>query len=102
MWGKMQGTHGADVITYNLKTKRITLWDDKFRSAYVRLMPSRTFEDDSRALANAVQEARNAIRASQLSPADQAAARASIRNNTFLRRTHGSGNAMNSTIGYWP
>lgn len=98
MWGKEIGANGVDTISYNLETKRITLWDDKFRSEARRITPSKTFDKGSPRLANALREAIDAIHESTLSAADKEAALESIEKRTFQTRTHGSGNVKNSTL----
>jgi hypothetical protein len=97
-WGQRQGKHGADVITYNLKTKIVTLWDVKYRSSPVRLQPSKTFSKDS-SREKTLDQARKAIHDSGLSPADKSSALLSLANRSYQTRTLGAGNAKNSTIG---
>jgi hypothetical protein len=98
-WGEKIGTHGADVVSYNLRTKQVTLWDVKYRSDYRTIRRSNTFKKGSDALDNAVQKALEAIPRSALSPADKHAAQSSLENNTYEARTIGAGNAKNSTFG---
>jgi hypothetical protein len=98
LWGKQVTKHGADIISYNLKTKRVTLWDDKFRSDPIRIPPSRTFRNEE-TLERALREAEEAIRMSSLSKADKSAAMKSISERTYQLRTHGSGQVKNSTFG---
>ncbi len=97
-WGKPVTANGPDVISYNLDTKRITFWDDKTRSRPTRIGPSNTFQK-TETMSNAIQEATEAIKNSQLSAADKVAAFKSLEENTFQTRTHGSGNVKNSTFG---
>ena len=97
-WGQHQGKHGADVITYNLKTKVVTLWDVKYRSSPVRLQPSKTFSKDS-SREKTLDQARKAIQDSGLSPSDRSSALLSLANRSYQTRTLGAGNAKNSTIG---
>jgi hypothetical protein len=97
-WGEKQGTHGADVVSYNLRTKQVTLWDVKYRSKSRTIRPSTTFAKDSGPLANAIRKARDGIRDSHLSPADKEAALNSLK-AIFETRTIGAGNAKNSTLG---
>ena len=98
LWGKKIGKQGSDVISYNLRTKRLTVWDDKYRSDAVMIYPSRTFTEEP-SLTNALAEAKDAIWKSALSDTDKEAAIASIQSRTFNTRTVGSGNARNSTFG---
>jgi hypothetical protein len=97
-WGEKIGTHGADVVSYNLRTKQVTLWDVKYRSASRTIRPSTTFAKDSGPLANAIRKARDGIRDSRLSPADKEAALNSLK-AIFETRTIGAGKAKNSTLG---
>lgn len=78
-WGQKIGAHGADAVSYNLRTRIVTLWDVKWRSAPVRIPPSKTFEKDSNPLKNAVRQAVDAVKASRLSEVHKAAAIQSIR-----------------------
>ncbi len=98
-WGKPIGTHGADIISYNYKTGKITLWDDKYRSQLRMITASKTFTDESRALSEAIEEAQRVINASNLSKKDKLAALSSLDTTSYNPITHGSGNAKNSTIG---
>ena len=98
MWGKKIGKQGSDVISYNLRTKRLTVWDDKYRSDAVMIYPSRTFTEEP-SLTNALAEAKDAIWKSALSDMDKEAAIASVESRAFNTRTVGSGNARNSTFG---
>jgi hypothetical protein len=98
-WGIKSGAHGPDVISYNLKTRIVTLWDVKWRGSPMRIRPSTTFRADSRPLANSLQIARLAIKNSQLSSADKDAAFKSLDNKTFETRTLGAGASKNSTFG---
>jgi hypothetical protein len=98
-WGKPMGTHGADIISDNYKTGKITLWDDKYRSQLRMITPSETFTENSSALDKAIREAIDVVRASKLPPRDKNAALNSLIGGTFIPKTHGSGSAKNSTIG---
>jgi hypothetical protein len=98
-WGKPIGTHGADIISYNYKTGKVTLWDDKYRSQLRMITPSKTFRDESDALGKAIEEAKQVINSSSLSQKDKAAALRSLATTTYKPITHGSGNAKNSVIG---
>jgi hypothetical protein len=90
--------HGPDVISYNFESKRIIFWDDKIRSKATTIRPSQTFQKEDR-MAKAIDEAKAAIDKSGLSAADKAAALDSLKKGRFQTRTHGSGNAKNSTFG---
>jgi len=97
-WGEAIGTHGSDVVSYNLETKRITLWDAKYRGDAVGIAGSKTFTDKQR-LSNALVKAKDAIYSSSLSAEDKAAAINSIKDKLFNTRTAGMGSAKNSTFG---
>ena len=99
-WGDPIGTHGADVISVNVKTGGVTLWDSKFRSGNVRVQPSKTFTDPTGArLANAISEAESTIKTNTtLPPEIRAAAMDNLQNNRVTTRTVGAGNARNSTL----
>jgi len=99
LWGKKIGAHGADVVSYNLKTRTVTLWDVKWRGKPVRIRSSTTFEQDSNTLAHALEEATRAVRESKLTEHNKEAAIRSIRTGTFQTRTLGTGQAKNSTFG---
>lgn len=98
-WGAKIGAHGPDVVSYNLKTKTVTLWDVKWRGSPRSIQRSRTFKHDSDALANALEIAKRAINSSRLSEADKLAAWKSIEKGTFQTRTLGMGQSKNSTFG---
>ena len=98
-WGQAIGAHGADIISYNLETHVVTLWDVKFRTEPRRVNPSPTFRRNSRSLDSALAQADRAIRMSLLSPADKKLAIESIMQKTFQTRTLGAGNSRNSTFG---
>lgn len=46
-WGDVIGTHHADVVSVNVKTGEVTLWDAKYRSRGDRLRPSETFTNQN-------------------------------------------------------
>lgn len=54
------GTHGADIISVNSKSGRVTLWDTKWRTNPTMIGPSKTFSEPGR-LNNALQHARDAL-----------------------------------------
>ena len=84
--------NGADVISYNTKTKQITLWDDKYRGKPTVIADSKTFTNPV-TLEKALKEAKTQLWRRPLSPLHKAAAIDSIRNKTFLSITHPSGKA---------
>jgi hypothetical protein len=97
-WGDPIGSHGADVISVNTKTGKVTLWDAKYRSASVRIQPTETFQDPE-TLGNAIREAKQTIEANTSLPADiRTAALKNLNKGQVTTRTVGSGNARNSTL----
>ena len=97
-WGDPIGSHGADVVSVNIKTGQVTLWDSKFRSGSVRIQPSQTFQKEP-SLDNAIRRAADSIEADTTLPADiRAAALQNLEERHFTTRTVGAGNAKNSTL----
>ena len=68
-WGDPIGSHGADVVSVNIKTGEVTLWDSKFRGGSVRIQPSKTFQDP-KSLNNAIEVAKRTIDANTTLPAE--------------------------------
>ena len=66
LWGKPITANGPDIISYNLKSGVLTLWDDKFRSELRRIARSKTFAKGSQALGKSLKEAKDAVEASNL------------------------------------
>ena len=97
-WGDKIGTHGADVISVNMKTGRVTLWDAKFRSNPVRIKASTTFIKTD-PLNNAVNEAILEINNNITLPADiRLRAIQNLRAGSYRTRTVGMGAAKNSVL----
>lgn len=98
-WGDQIGTHGSDVISVNMKTGQVTLWDAKFRSNAVRIQPSPTFTPGTDRLDNALGEAISTIRNNTTLPANiRAQALRNLDQSIYQTRTVGMGNAKNSTL----
>ncbi|MGN7840299.1 VENN motif pre-toxin domain-containing protein, partial [Stenotrophomonas sp. 22385] len=97
-YGDIIGRNGADVISVDVKTGAVTLWDNKFRSGPAPIKDSPTFASDSNALESAVREAMESVRASNLPAATKAKAIEQLSDGTFSAHTVGSGSAKNSTI----
>lgn len=98
-WGDKIGTHGSDVISVNVKTGQVTLWDAKFRSNAVRIQPSPTFTPGSKPMNNALNEAITTLEANMsLPPNIKQQALDNLYNNIYRTRTVGMGNAKNSTL----
>lgn len=96
-YGDAIGTHGADVVSVNLATGRVTLWDNKYRSSAQNVPSSPTFTPGSNALDGAVSDAQTAIRNSNLPDSVKQQAIQSLRDGNFNANTVGSGAAKNST-----
>jgi RHS repeat-associated protein len=98
-WGDPIGAHGSDVISVNMRSSQVTLWDSKFRSAGVSVQPSPTFQPGIARLNNAVQEAIRTIQNNQtLPPNVRHNALNNLLNGQFRTRTVGAGNARNSCL----
>lgn len=73
-WGDPIGAHGNDVISVNVRTGDVTLWDAKFRSGSVEVRPSKTFARDpvtgqpTATFLNAIDEAIQTIENNQTLP----------------------------------
>ena len=91
------GTNGADVVSFNTLTGKVTLWDAKFRSAARILKQSGTFTDKT-TLRNAVREAEREINASALSAENKARAIRSLESGNYNIFTAGDAYAPNSVI----
>ena len=97
-WGDPIGSHGADVISVNMKTGKVTLWDNKLRSRPGAIQPSPTFQKPS-SFENAIREASETIKADTTLPADiRAAALKNLEQQQVTTRTVGDGSARNSTL----
>jgi len=100
-WGDGVGTHGADIISVNAKTGRVTLWDTKWRTNPTNIGPSRTFTK-TETLENAVQQARDAIREAEHIPLEiREKALESLNSGAYSKHTPGVGpGARSSGIGF--
>ncbi len=98
-WGGPIGAHGADAISVNRITGRVTLWDAKYRSGAVSLRMSRTFTEPDRwnsAIARAIDDL-NAD--STLSKKIRNKALANLERRKMRIITVGAGKARNSATG---
>lgn len=89
-WGDDAGTHGADIVTVNSKTGRVTLWKTKWRSNPEKGKTSGTFslKPGSNRLLKARQQAREAILdADHLPPSLKEKAIQSLDTNAFSTHT---------------
>ncbi len=112
-WGGPIGSHGADVVSVDTKTGRVTLWDAKYRKGRlkidksgkperkdVKITASSTFKAGSRARANAIKGAERAISSDKtLPPAIRAKALANLDAGRIRTITKGFGKAKNQVIG---
>ncbi len=97
-YGDAVGTHGADIVSVNVSTGEVTLWDNKYRSGTTMLNPSPTFDPDSSALRGALRDAVTAIRGSNLPDAVKLTAVQNALQGNVTTNTVGAGAARNSTI----
>jgi Possible hemagglutinin (DUF637)/Pre-toxin domain with VENN motif len=94
-WGGAVGAPGNDVISVNPITAEVTLWDTKYRSNPANIGQSPTFANQG-TLGNAVEEARRAIDASNLSPAIKTQALENLKDGSYTTNTVGAGAVKNS------
>ncbi|RJF93321.1 hemagglutinin repeat-containing protein [Sphingomonas cavernae] len=94
-YGSNVNTSGADVISVNADGT-VTLWDSKFLSNPKMIGSSPTFTENSRTLASAVKQAREAIDVAKLPPAVRDKALANLDVGNFIANTPGAGAAKNS------
>ena len=95
LWGKKNGSNGADVVAVNWKTGDVYLFDTKFRSKPTTIGPSTTFTKQTN-LDNALEEARQAIRSNTtLSQSVRDKALENLDKPKYFLRTVGMGNARN-------
>lgn len=98
-WGDGTGTNGSDIVSVDLKTNTVVLWDNKYRSNGGTLELSSTFNKyaktetgkDSNAWANAKNEAIEAIQKSNIPNDLKVKLIADVDNGNFETRTVGSG-----------
>ncbi|MFK0165925.1 hemagglutinin repeat-containing protein [Rhizobium sp. NPDC090279] len=95
-YGDAVGTHGADIISVDVKTGDIFLWDSKFRSSAVSIKSSPTFTPGSDALNNALQQAEQEIRKSTLPQSIKDKAISNLDAGEFTANTVGTASARNS------
>jgi hypothetical protein len=97
-WGDRIGVQGSDVISVNILSGDVTLWDGKYRSADTRIQGSPTFSMPSRRQ-NAIDEAIQTLRQNKvLSIGIKQAAIRNLQLGRFETRTVGFGNAKNSVL----
>jgi RHS repeat-associated protein len=94
-WGDHVTARGADIVSFNQRTGRVTLWDSKWVSDVEGVDQSDTFRLRLRR-ERAVSKARDWIQNSSLSSADKERALQSLKSGNFATRTAGVGNATNS------
>lgn len=89
--------HGSDIISVDVKTGSVYLWDSKYRSANSKLGASTTFTN-STTRTNAVNEALTTIRQSNLPESVKQVALKNLNDGTFTTYTVATGNSKNSVI----
>ena len=94
----MVGTRGADIISVDIKSNEVTLWDNKYRSGDVPIKDSPTFKNTPTRLGNAKQQAWDAIDASNLPQSQKNIMKQNIDAGNFTTATVGDGNGRNSVI----
>jgi hypothetical protein len=97
-WGAKIGIHGPDVVSVNMKTGEVTLWDSKFRSASRKIEPSPTFQKPT-SRAKSIEQAKAAIMDNTTLP--ESVKQIALQNLEDMRvqsRTVGAGNIRNSTL----
>nr|WP_246781075.1 hemagglutinin repeat-containing protein [Rhizobium sp. BK602] len=95
-YGDAVGTHGADVISVDVNTGDVFLWDSKFRNSVVSIKSSPTFTPGSNSLNNALQQAEQEIRKSTLPQSIKDKATANLDAGEFTANTVGTASAKNS------
>ncbi|SFM95000.1 hemagglutinin repeat-containing protein, partial [Rugamonas rubra] len=94
-YGDAIGRKGADIISVDVSSGDVTMWDSKFRSSSKNIGNSPTFEN-ARTLNSAVLEAIDSISSSRLPPAVRDAAIRNLENRSCSTHTVGSGSVKNS------
>lgn len=94
-YGDVIGAHGSDIISVNQATGEVYLWDNKFRSSPTMIDQSPTFTKGTTRV-SALEEARNAVTASDLPFEIKQKALLNLQQGTFVTNTVGSGSAKNS------
>ena len=94
----MVGTRGADIISVDIKSNEVTLWDNKYRTANTRIKDSPTFKNTPTRLVNAKNDAIKAIEASNLPQPQKDIMKQNINKGNFTTATVGDGNGRNSVI----
>ena len=97
-YGDKIGAHGSDVLTVNLKTAEVELWDSKFRQAPTSGKVSPTFTKEP-ALGKAIREARILVNESNtLPPKIKAMALQNLKKGNVTTYTVGQGGVKSSEI----
>jgi filamentous hemagglutinin len=99
-YGDAISRHGSDIISVDVKTGQVTLWDSKFRSNAVPIKDSPTFTSPS-TLNNAKREAKEYIEASSLPEPIRTQAWNNVNSGTFNMNTAGAGKVKNSIQIRW-
>ncbi|MCF0265690.1 DUF637 domain-containing protein [Acinetobacter guillouiae] len=96
-YGDVVGRHGSDIISVDVSTGKVFLWDSKYRSANSNLGVSPTFLDGPKRI-SAINEAQNTIRASNLPANIKLQAIDNLEKGTFTTYTVATGNSKNSIV----
>ncbi|MDC5425150.1 DUF637 domain-containing protein [Acinetobacter baumannii] len=96
-YGDAIGRNGSDIISVDIKTGNVYLWDSKYRSSNSKLGASTTFTN-STTRTNAVNEALTTIRQSNLPESVKQVALKNLNDGTFTTYTVATGNSKNSVI----
>ncbi|MFV5639816.1 DUF637 domain-containing protein [Acinetobacter oleivorans] len=96
-YGDAIGRNGSDIISVDVKTGNVYLWDSKYRSTNSKLGASPTFTNSTTRV-NAVAEALRAVQSSNLPGSIKDIARENLNKGTFTTYTVATGNSKNSVI----
>ncbi|MBB3966757.1 hemagglutinin repeat-containing protein [Rhizobium metallidurans] len=94
-YGDAIGTHGADVISVDVNTGEVFLWDSKFRNAFRPNKSSPTFKPGSTALSKALAQAERTISSSNLSSQVRQTAMKNLTDGQFVANTVGTASVKN-------
>ncbi|KAF1022549.1 MAG: hypothetical protein GAK29_03168 [Acinetobacter bereziniae] len=96
-YGDAIGRNGSDIISVDVSTGRVYLWDAKYRSANSKLGISPTFVNAS-SRTNAIEEAKNAVSKSNLPQNIKDISIKNLNDQTFTTYTVATGNSKNSVV----
>ncbi|WHA53463.1 hypothetical protein [Acinetobacter pittii] len=96
-YGDAIGRNGSDIISVDIKTGNVYLWDSKYRSSNSKLGASPTFTNPTTRV-NAVDEALRAVQSSNLPSSIKDIARDNLNKGTYTTYTVATGNSKNSVV----